>query len=116
MHKLLGLSSGRGRDKHRRRRAQLGEGGQHDRSGRLANRDDGVVDTEEIGDGSLAGKQTGKGPKRAGAHLRLAHARVLNRFNATSGPSESRHSTASAATSTATEIRARSAREARFST
>ena len=116
MHELLGLSGGRGRDEHGRRGAQLGKRGQHDRSRRLGNRDNCVVDTEKLGDDGLAGEQAGKGRERPEAHRHLAHARVLNLFNATSVPSRSRHSTASAATSTATAIRSRSARGARLST
>jgi len=94
VHELLGFSGRRGRDKHGWRRAQLGEGCQHDRSRRFGNSDDGIVYTEKLGYGSLTGEQARKGRERPEAHLRLAHARVLNLFNATSGPSHNRHSTA----------------------
>ena len=117
VHQLFGLASGRGRNEHDGRRSQIGEGCEHYRSGGDRHGDYRVLDAEELGYHRLAGKQAGKLAKRwAWAHVDLAHARVLNRFKVSSGPSRRRHSTASAATSTATSSRARSAREARLST
>ncbi len=104
---LLGLSRRRRGDEHRRRRAQLREGGEHDRAHGVGHGHDGVVHAEQVGDDRLPGQEAGQGGKRARAELREAHVRALNLLMATSGPSATRHSTASAATSTASAMRAR---------
>ena len=54
---LLGLPSGRRRHEDDRGAAQLGHRSQRESAGGLGNDDDGVVGREQLGDGSLAGKQ-----------------------------------------------------------
>ncbi len=58
---LLGLPRRRRGDEHRRRRAQLREGGEHDRAHGVGHGHDGVVDTEQVGDGRFPGQQAGQG-------------------------------------------------------
>ena len=68
MHELLGLPGRGGRDEHRGRRAQGGNGGQHDRPRRLGDGDDGVVDTEELSDDRLTGQQAGESLEGSQGH------------------------------------------------